>query len=114
MARVVAVVSDLMLASRVTTALAAAGHEVEQMTELPSIHGRHKHRGRIDGADAIVADLDVVAVERLGALGVPALGFYQHTDTATKDRADAAGVTAVPRSRMVRELPELVQRLLAA
>ena len=105
MARVVAVVSDLMLASRVTTALAAAGHEVEQEAGLPD---------ELDGADAVVADLDAVAVERLGALGVPALGFYQHTDTATKERADAAGVTAVPRSRMVRELPELVERVLAA
>ena len=104
MARVVAVVSDLMLASRVTTALAAAGHEVDQGATLPD---------ELDGADAVVADLDVVSVERLVALGVPAVGFYQHTDTATKERADAAGVTAVPRSRMVRELPELVERVLA-
>ena len=104
MARVVAVVSDLMLASRVTTALAAAGHEVEQEASLPD---------EVDGADAVVADLDVVDVERLAGLGTPVLGFYQHTDAATKERADAAGVTAVPRSRMVRELPELVERLLA-
>ncbi len=105
MARVVAVVSDLMLASRVTTALAAAGHEVEQEAALPD---------ELDDADAVVADLDAVAVEDLAGLGIPALGFYQHTDTATKERADAAGVTAVPRSRMVRELPALVERLLAA
>ncbi len=39
------------------------------------------------------------------------IGFYQHTDIETKKRADAAGLTlAVPRSRMVRELPELVER----
>jgi hypothetical protein len=42
------------------------------------------------------------------------LGFYQHTDAETKARADAAGLDlAVPRSRMVRELPELAARLLA-
>ena len=41
------------------------------------------------------------------------IGFYQHTDTATKSRADEAGLeVAVPRSRMVRELPELVERAL--
>jgi hypothetical protein len=61
----------------------------------------------------VVADLDAVAPERLGELGMPAIGFYQHTDTAMKARADEAGLfIAVPRSRMVRELPELVERAL--
>jgi len=104
LARVVAVVSDLMLASRVTTALAAAGHEVEQEATIPD---------ELDGVDLVVADLDAAEPERLGELGVPVLGFYQHTDTDTKARADAAGLAlAVPRSRMVRELPELVDQLL--
>ena len=104
MARIVAIVADLMLASRVTTALAAAGHEVEQETSVPA---------ELDGVDLVVADLDATEPERLAALGVPVLGFYQHTDTETKARADAAGLAlAVPRSRMARELPELVERLL--
>lgn len=105
MARVVAIVSDLMLASRVSTALGAAGHEVEQTASVPD---------ELDGADLVVADLDVAEPEQVAALGVPALGFYQHTDVDTKRRADEAGLAlAVPRSRMVRELPELVERLLA-
>ena len=104
MARIVAIVSDLMLASRVTTSLSAAGHEVEQTATLPD---------ELDGADLVVVDLDVADVERVAELGVPALCFYQHTDVDTKGRADAAGVFAVPRSRMVRELPELVERVLA-
>jgi hypothetical protein len=104
-ARVVAIVSDLMLASRVTTSLAGAGHEVEQESALPD---------ELDGVDLVVADLDAVEPERLGDLGVPAIGFYQHTDADTKRRADAAGLAfAVPRSRMVRELPELAERALA-
>ena len=103
MARVVAIVPELMLASRVTTALAAAGHEVEQTASVPD---------ELDGADLVVADLDAASPERLADLGVPVLGFYQHTDVETKKRADAAGVFAVPRSRMVRELPELAARLL--
>ena len=94
-----------MLASRVTTSLAGAGHEVEQESTLPD---------ELDGADLVVADLDAVEPEALGALGVPAIGFYQHTDTDTKRRADEAGLAfAVPRSRMVRELPELVEKALA-
>ena len=105
MARVAAIVTDLMLASRVTTALDAAGHEVEQMATLPD---------ELDGVDLVVADLDAAEPERLGGLGVPVLGFYQHTDTDTKARADAAGLDlTVPRSRMVRELPELVEKLLS-
>ncbi len=40
MARVVAIVSDLMLASRVTTSLEGAGHEVEQASSCrPSSTG---------------------------------------------------------------------------
>lgn len=105
MARVVAVVADLMLASRVTTALTAAGHDVEQDADLPD---------ELDGVDLVVADLDAIDPEELGPLKIPVLGFYQHTDVATKERAEASGLAlAVPRSRMVRELPELAERLLS-
>jgi hypothetical protein len=104
MARIAAIVQDLMLASRVRTSLEAAGHEVEQDSSLPD---------ELDGVDCVVADLDAVGPERLSELGVPVIGFYQHTDVETKQRADAAGLAlAVPRSRMVRELPELVERVL--
>jgi hypothetical protein len=104
MARVAAVVADLMLASRVRTSLEAAGHEVEQDSELPD---------ELDGVDLVVADLDAVPPEALSDLGVPVIGFYQHTDVDTKTRAEEAGLAqAVPRSRMVRELPELVERAL--
>jgi hypothetical protein len=106
MARVVALVGDLMLASRVSTSLAAAGHEVVKSPQLS--------QEALDGADLVVADLDAVAPDRLAGLGVPVIAFYQHTDTETKARAEAAGIDiAVPRSRMVRELPELVERLLS-
>ena len=105
MARIAALVQDLILASRVRTSLEASGHEVEQDTGLPD---------ELDGIDLVVADLDAVAPEKLGDLGVPVIGFYQHTDVETKARAEEAGLAlVVPRSRMVRELPELVQRTLA-
>jgi hypothetical protein len=104
MARIAAVARDLMLASRVRTSLEASGHEVEQDTGLPE---------ELDGIDLVVADLDAVEPEALAGLGVPVIGFYQHTDTQTKQRADSSGLAiAVPRSRMVRELPELVERAL--
>ena len=105
MARVAALVQDLMLASRVRTSLEAAGHEVEQDSALPD---------DLDGVDLVVADLDAVPPEELADLRVPVIGFYQHTDTPMKARADREGLAvAVPRSRMVRDLPELVERALA-
>jgi hypothetical protein len=104
LARVVVLATDLMLASRVTTSLGAEGHQVEQRSALPD---------EVDGVDLVVADLDAVEPERLADLGVPVLGFHQHTDVETKRRAEAAGIDlVVPRSRMVRELPELARRLL--
>src|SRR3954447_25815949 len=105
MARIAAIAQDLMLASRVSTSLQASGHQVEQDSELPD---------ELDGIDLVVADLDAVPPERLGELGVPVIGFYQHTDVDTNKRAEEAGLAlAVPRSRMVRELPELVKGALA-
>jgi hypothetical protein len=104
MARVAALVTDLMLASRVRTALEGRGHQVEPGVAPPA---------DLTGVDLVVADLDAVPPERLAGLGPPVIGFYQHTDTEMKARAEAAGLElAVPRSRMVRELPGLVDQLL--
>jgi acetylornithine deacetylase/succinyl-diaminopimelate desuccinylase-like protein len=104
MARIAALVTDLMLASRVRTALEGAGHEVEQDADLPD---------ELDGIDLVVADLDAVPPDRLRGLGLPVIGFYSHTDVAMKKSADEAGLAyAVPRSRMVRELPDLVAQAL--
>jgi hypothetical protein len=106
MARVVAIVSDLMLASRVTTSLAGTGHEVEQVTSIPA---------ELDGADLVVADLDTVDPAELAETGVPAIGFYSHVDVDMKGRAEDAGIAmAVPRSRMARELPDLVEKVLSS
>ena len=101
MARVASIVGDLMLASRVRTSLEQAGHEVSQAPALGP--------GVLRAVDLIVADLDTVPPEELADARVPVIGFYQHTDVEIKRRADEAGLAiAVPRSRMVRELPQLV------
>lgn len=105
MARVLSISNDLMLGSRVQETLKAAGHEV---VASPSIE-----ESTWDGVDLIVADLDLENPEALIGLGVPVLGYYSHVDVETRKAAEAAGVDlAVPRSRMARELPELVERLL--
>jgi nucleoside-diphosphate-sugar epimerase len=103
-ARVLAIVSDLMLASRVTEGLRGAGHEVVVAATLPSPLE----------ADAIVCDLDDADAAEVAATGLPALGFYSHVDVETRRSAEAAGVdVVVPRSRMARELPQLVEGLLS-
>lgn len=107
MARVVAIATDLLLGSKVEGMLSAAGHEV---TLSPSLA-----EASLDDVELIVADLDADNPEALVGLGVPVLGYYSHVDVATKRAAEAAGLDlVVPRSRMARELPELVARLLRA
>ena len=62
--------------------------------------------------DLIVVDLDREPADGVVGLGVPVLGFYAHLNTETREEAEAAGVDlVVPRSRMAREMPALVERL---
>jgi hypothetical protein len=106
-ARVLSISADLMLGSKVTETLTAAGHEV---VSSPSME-----ETTWDGVDLIVADLDLENPEALVGLGMPVLGYYSHVDVETKAAAEAAGVDlVVPRSRMARELPDLAKRLLDA
>lgn len=101
MARVQVLVGDLLLASKVTETLGSAGHE---LLGGPAPDPE---------AELIVADLDAVDPAAVAASGPLTLGFYPHTDVETRKRAEAAGFDlVVPRSRMARELPDLVARLL--
>jgi len=103
-ARILAIVSDLMLASRVQESLRAAGHEVSVASSIPD---------PVE-AEAIVCDLDAVDPREAANAAIPVLGFYSHVDVATRRAAEAAGIDrVVPRSRMARELPELVEQLLS-
>jgi hypothetical protein len=105
-ARVVAVAPDLLLGSKVVAMLSAAGHEVTLSATLSA--------ATLDDTELIVADLDAESPEALVGLGIPVLGYYSHVNAETKQAADAAGIDlAVPRSRMARELPQLVEKLLS-
>jgi hypothetical protein len=102
-ARILVVVPDLMLASRAKEGLLAAGYEVSAVPSLPEV----------TDADAIVCDLDAVDAEAVASTRIPALGFYSHVDVETKRRGESAGLAlVVPRSRMARELPRLIDGLL--
>ena len=102
MARVVAIAPDLFFASKIDATLKAAGHEVTMLAAGSTP----------DQPDVVIVDLDHAAPE-VAAPGVPRLGFYSHTDVDTRRRAEEAGFDlVVPRSRMAREMPELVAKLL--
>ncbi len=72
--------------------------------------------GGDDAAPAALTVLDLTdtadvaaAVARARAHGAPVLAFYAHTDADVRSAALAAGVDRlVPRSRMMREGPELI------
>jgi len=102
-ARIAVAVSDLLLMSRMTEPLGAAGHETVT-GGIPEV---------AEGVDLIVCDLDEVDPQAIAALGIPSIGFHSHLDTETGDRGRDAGLDLViPRSRAARELPDLVARLL--
>ena len=91
MASVIALFDDLLLGSNVLGMLRAAGHEARLTGNAADAHP--------DGAAVLIVDL----------------GVYSHVDADTKRRADAAGFDlVVPRSRMAREGPALVERLAGA
>jgi DNA-binding response OmpR family regulator len=118
MARVALLCPDLLFGSKIEGALRAAGHDVTRYD------GEDMARAAAPDADVLIVDLNAdsfdgpILVEsmRMGReLGsVAVLGFYAHTDVETKRRADQAGFDlVVPRSRMAREMAELVERLAA-
>ncbi|HMS61338.1 MAG TPA: hypothetical protein PKD63_03590 [Solirubrobacteraceae bacterium] len=116
MARVLALMPDLLFGSKVQAALTAAGHDVEVTgDELAARVGA-------PDADVLVVDLTTDAIDGStlvesmrvdGELGsTRTLGFYSHVDVAVRERAlDAGFDLVVPRSRMNREAAELVTRL---
>ncbi len=117
MSRVLALIPDLLFGSRVQGALAAAGHDVELVGDTGAFDDSLA-TASVLVVDLTNEDLDGSAlVERLteeGALGgTRTLGFYAHVDVDIRERAERAGFDlVVPRSRMAREAPVLVTRLL--
>ena len=121
MARVLALVPDLLFGSRVQSMLAAEGHDVELLS------GEGALRARLGSPAAVPAELLVVdltnddldgagIVESLRAggelEGIRTMGFYSHVDALARERAEQAGFDlVVPRSRMAREGGQIATRL---
>ena len=118
MARVAALIPDLLFGSKVLAALESAGHEVDLLSSEPEAWDE------IGGIEVLVVDLtsddiDAVALVESLAMGgelhaCRTLGFFAHVEPEVRERALKAGFDqVVPRSRMDREAGELVSRLAA-
>jgi hypothetical protein len=113
MARVVAFIPDLLFGSRVTASLSAAGHEPVLAGDAETL------RRELPGADALLVDLTADACARIEQVrrcrppGMATLAFYAHVEPEVRELAERAGCDlVVPRSRVNREGPALVERLL--
>jgi DNA-binding NarL/FixJ family response regulator len=123
MARVLALVPDLLFGSRVQGALAAAGQEVELIGDEQRLRERLRDPEAPAG-EVLIVDLTDERLDGAGILEslsgdgllaqVRTLAFYSHVDAAVRTRATEAGFDlVVPRSRMAREAPELLAGLAA-
>jgi hypothetical protein len=101
MARVALLCPDLLFGSKLQGALRAAGHEPV---------------GPGDDAEVLVVDLTDdpdARIAQAAEASIPRLGFYSHVEQDVRRRAEEAGFErVVPRSRMAREAPALVESLL--
>jgi CheY-like chemotaxis protein len=120
MARVLALVPDLMFGSRLLAAAAAGGLELELVSDAAAARERLADDG--PGWQLLVIDLTDSGLDGAGLVAslrdegrlsaTRTLGFYAHVDAAVRERAEQSGFDlVVPRSRMAREAAELLQRL---
>lgn len=118
MARVLALLPDLLFGSKVQGMLTHAGHDVDVVCSEPDA------REKVAGRDVLIVDLcsdEIDGISLVGTLvsdgelqGTRTLAFYRHTEVEVRTAALAAGFDlVVPRSRMAREGAALVDGLLA-
>ena len=110
MARVAAFVPDLLFGSNVLGALEAAGHDAALVSTLDVVDPAT--------VDVLVVDLTSDAQERIERVraaaldDVPKLAFYAHVEGDIRALAEQNGFElVVPRSRMAREGPALIELL---
>ena len=117
MARIALLCPDLLFGSKIEGGLGVAGHTVNRFDSDEAL------RPAASFHDLVIVDLTaegldgpglVVSMRERGELeAVPTLGFYSHVDQDTRRRAEEAGFSrVVPRSRMAREMADLVTGLL--
>jgi hypothetical protein len=106
-ARVTALIGDLLFGSRAVELLSAAGHEVRLVPSAPE--------DLATTTDVVVVDLTTGTIpDGLTGRGPKTLGVFAHVEPDVRERALAAGFDLViPRSRFMREGGDVVARLAA-
>jgi CheY-like chemotaxis protein len=115
-ARVAALIPDLLFGSKVQAVLAQGGHDVALIASEAAA------REGLAGADVLLVDLAAPGVDGVALLralresaaldGVRTLATYSHVDADMRRRALEAGFDlVVPRSRMMREGADLLAEL---
>lgn len=112
MARVVALAPDLFFATKIDALMRAAGHEPRIESSVEGVAGAASE------AEVVIVDLHADGLDPAELVekmqGRPLLGFYSHVEVDVRRRAEQAGFDmVVPRSRVARELPALVDQLSA-
>lgn len=111
MKRILAVVSDLLIETRIEGAAKGLNAAVETASaqEAPELIASM-------GPELVIVDLATpgLEIEALAAAArqarVPVAGFYPHVDVALRRAAKGAGIEHVyPRSRFLRELPRILR-----
>lgn len=104
---VIALVRDLIFASRITATAQSLGTNVRLVRDAADLA---RNTGRLLIVDLNLAGAIEAATAWKGATGREVVGFVSHVDTDTIDRARAAGVDRVlARSRFVELLPQLLE-----
>jgi hypothetical protein len=121
-ARLLALSADLLFGSRLQADMARGGHDLELIGDESRLRTRLLD-AQAPKAQVLIGDLTddrldgasiLEALAADGLLGeLRTLAFYSHVDAAVRARAEQAGFDlVVPRSRMAREGPALLDGLL--
>lgn len=112
---ILAIVNDLIVGVRIEEAAKGLGVQVETAGSMEEAAQSLKGQA----TDVLVVDLASVGpdLEKIAAAareaGARVIGFYPHVDKALRQAAEGAGIERVyPRSRFLRELPQLLHEAL--
>jgi len=109
--KIIALVPDLLVASRIQAAARSANAQVETVdTPGEALSRLEGDAARLLIIDLALPGLDLVALATAAqAAGAGIIAFGPHVDVALRQSALAAGIPHVyPRSRFLRDLPALL------
>ena len=119
MARALVLTADLLFGSNVQGMLAAVGQEVELVADASGLRDALVAEAPavviVDLTDEALQGVQTVTEMREEHLlaGISVVGYYSHVEPGVRELALAEGFDlVVPRSRMARECPQLIEQVL--